>query len=177
MGAGAVLNDRPQAPDFRGAAQGVRVFAAAFKGAAEMPLDLLEEAEQQLERASLDFTTWALDYLKKLSDLCIQALKEETSRGKHFQDINLLALELRGQGGTFGYPLISTFGKMLYDSTLEGCREDDNAVGIVKAHIDAMRAVLREKIAGDGGKIGRELLASLQKAIESQEIIIDDKKN
>lgn len=146
-----------------------------FKGTAEIPLDLLEEAEQQLERAALDFTTWALDYLKKLSDLCDEALEVAGKRGKHFQEINLLALELRGQGGTFGYPLITTFGKMLYDTTLEGCREDDNAVGIVKSHIDSMRAVLREKIAGDGGKIGRELLASLQKAIESQ--AVDDKAN
>jgi CheY-like chemotaxis protein len=147
-----------------------------FKGAAEIPLDLLEEAEQQLERAALDFTTWAQDYLAKLSDLCARALEAdvEGGRGMHFQEINLLALELRGQGGTFGYPLISTFGKMLYDATGEGCREDDNAVGIVKAHIDAMRAVLREKISGDGGKIGRALLGSLKKAIDSQDAVVDE---
>ncbi len=144
-----------------------------FKGAAELPLDLLEEAENQLERAALDFTTWAQDYLKELSDLCTEALESEVEdeRGKFFQEINLLALELRGQGGIFGYPLISTFGKMLYDTTYEGCRVNDDAVGIVKTHIDTMRAVLREKIAGDGGEIGRELLASLQKAIESRRIV------
>lgn len=146
-----------------------------FKGAAEMPLDLLDEAEQQLERAALDFTTWAQGYLKNLSELCEQALGVDAGigRGKIFMEINLLALELRGQGGTFGYPLISTFGKMLYDATVEGCREDDNAVGIVKAHVDAMRAVLREKIAGDGGKIGRALLESLKKSIQSQEAVVE----
>ena len=90
-------------------------------------------------------------------------------------EINLLALELRGQGGTFGYPLISTFGKMLYDSTLEGCREDDNAVKIVQAHVDSMRAVIREKISGDGGEIGRELLASLKKAITALDVVFDEK--
>ena len=146
---------------------------AGFKGAAEIPMDLLEEAEQQLERAALDFTTWALEYLAKLMDLCTEAILagEGVGREKIFAEINLLALELRGQGGTFGYPLISTFGKMLYDSTSEGCREDDNAVEIVKAHIDAMRAVLREKIAGDGGAVGRALLASLQKAIETKDTV------
>ncbi|MDA1089482.1 MAG: response regulator [Proteobacteria bacterium] len=148
---------------------------AGFKGAAEIPLDLLEQAEEQLERAALDFTTWAQGYLAKLAEHCAKALEAETEggRGQYFQQINLLALELRGQGGTFGYPLISTFGKMLYDATGEGCREDDNAVGIVKAHIDAMRAVLREKVAGDGGQIGRTLLASLKKAIASQETMIN----
>ncbi len=148
---------------------------AGFKGSAEMPLELLEEAEEQLERAALDFTTWALEYLARLSDLCTEALVAdvEGGRGKFFSEINLLALELRGQGGTFGYPLISVFGKMLYDSTCEGCREDDNAIEIVKAHIDAMRAVLREKVAGDGGEVGRALLASLQKAIETKEDMVE----
>ena len=148
---------------------------AGFKGAAEIPLDFLEEAEQQLERAALDFTTWALDYVSKLAKLCAQALEvdAEVGRGSYFGDINLLALELRGQGGTFGYPLISTFGKMLYNATLEGCREDDNALGIVKAHIDAMGAVLREKVSGDGGQVGRALLASLKKAIATKEIVVE----
>ena len=140
-------------------------------------MDLLDEAENQLKRAALDFTTWAQDYLKKLSGHCAEALEAdaESARGKYFQEINLLTLELRGQGGTFGYPLISTFGKMLYDSTLDGCREDDNAVKIIQAHVDSMRAVLREKIAGDGGKIGRELLAGLKKAITALDVVVDDK--
>jgi CheY-like chemotaxis protein len=141
---------------------------AGFKGAAEMPMDLLQEAEEQLERAALDFTTWAQDYLKRLLDICVDALLEESERSKYFAEINLLALELRGQGGTFGYPLIFTLGKMLYDATVEGCPKDNNAVEIVKAHIDAMRAVLREKISGEGGEVGRALLESLNQAIASK---------
>lgn len=134
-------------------------------GAGEMPTTLLDEAEQQLERAALDFTDWSLEYLGKLSSLCQEALRKPVGRSRHFQEINLLAHELRGQGGTFGYPLITDFAKMLFDVSYEGCRDDDNAVEIVKAHIDAMRAVIREKISGDGGAVGRDLLASLQDAI------------
>ena len=36
-----------------------------------------------------------------------------------------------------------------------------------------MGAVLREKVAGDGGEVGRALLASLKQAIESNEVVID----
>jgi len=137
-------------------------------GAGEIPLNLLEEAEAQLERAALDFTEWARTYLAKLARLCEQALEQKAGRRKQFDEINMLAHELRGQGGTFGYPLISIFGKMLYDATGSSCREDDNTVEIVKAHIDAMRAVLRDKVSGDGGMIGRELLASLKAAIKNR---------
>lgn len=136
------------------------------KGA--LPMDVLEAAEQSLERAALDFTIWAQDYLARLSDLCTQALLEPGRRNNQFAEINQVALELRGQGGTFGYPLISVFGKMLFDATMEGCREDDSQVEIVKAHIDAMRAVLREKISGDGGEIGLALKKTLEDAVAKQ---------
>ena len=131
----------------------------------EMPSALLEQAEEQLERAALDFATWALEYLSKLADLCTEALMEPGRRSRHFSEIHTLALELRGQGGTFGYPLVSQIGKMLFDLTIEGCREDDNAVEIVKCHVDAMRAILREKVAGDGGDIGKAMIKGLRQSI------------
>ena len=137
----------------------------------EIPTALLQEAEEELERSALDFTDWAADYLAKLSKLCEKALEKEGTRTAEFEEINLLAHELRGQGGTFGYPLITIFGKMLFDVTGDGCVQDDSAVEIVKAHIDAMRAVIREKVAGDGGQVGRELLKSLEVAIERQSTV------
>ncbi|MBL6933554.1 MAG: response regulator, partial [Rhodospirillales bacterium] len=137
-----------------------------MSGPGELPLKFLDEAEEQLQRAALDFTEWAHDYLKRLSSLCVKALGGAGNRRAYFEEINLLAHELRGQGGTFGYPLITIFGKMLYDTTGKNCCEDDNAVEIVKAHIDAMRAVLRDKVSGDGDKIGRELRLSLETAVD-----------
>ncbi len=132
----------------------------------ELPTDILLEAEEQLERSVADFADWARDYLKQLSQLCEKALSHVDGRVKVFEDINLLAHELRGQGGTFGYPLISQFGKSLYRSTREGCGKEDSDVEIVKAHIDSMRAVLRDKVVGDGGEIGQALLAGLEAAIK-----------
>jgi len=132
----------------------------------ELPLNLLAEAEAQLERTSVEFTDWAKGYLAKLAKLCEEALAQPSGRRKQFEQINLLAHELRGQGGTFGYPLISVFGKMLYDVTGSSCSETDGSVETVKAHVDAMRAVIREKISGDGGAVGRELLLSLKEAVK-----------
>ena len=132
----------------------------------EIPLDLLAEAEEQLERAGLDFLEWAHEYIEKLSKFCEKALAAKGGRTEHFSDINHLSLELRGQGGTFGYPLISDVSKMLYDCTTEGCLEDDQALKIVQHHVDAMRAVLRSKMSGDGGDIGKELVSGLKKTIQ-----------
>lgn len=136
-----------------------------------LPADILEQAEAGLERAALDFTEWATEYLSNLAKLCDEAMEFPEKRGHQFAKVNELAHELRGQGGTFGYPLISIFGKMLYQSTMEGCPETDNQVEIVRAHIDAMRAVIREKVAGDGGEVGKSLLGSLKQAIARYQVV------
>ena len=59
---------------------------------------------------------------------------------------------------------------MLYDSTLEGCPVTDNQVEVVRVHIDMMRAVIREKISGSGGKVGKELVHSLKVAVERHQV-------
>jgi hypothetical protein len=66
-------------------------------------------------------------------------------------------------------PLIHTLGKTLYDATRRRCREDDSGVKTVKAHVDSMRAVIRDKVSDDGGQLGRELLTSFQLAIEKND--------
>jgi CheY-like chemotaxis protein len=130
-----------------------------------LPEDVLVAAEQNLKREAEGFLDWAKAYLDKLSKQVALAKELSGERNANFEEINLIAHELRGQGGTFGYPLITVFGKSLYDVTKPPCRQDDAGLEIVKAHIDTMRAVLREKIAGDGGEIGQQLFKALKMAI------------
>ena len=135
------------------------------KGPIQIPENLLEEAEKQLARSAMDFADWAMTYLSKLGQLAADALMRPSNRKAYFVEINLVALELRGQGGTFGYPLITIFAKSLYEATQPGCKETDAALELVKSHIDAMRAVIRDRVAGDGGEIGKALLKGFQAAI------------
>ncbi len=130
-----------------------------------LPDSILAAAEQSLKREADGFLDWAKDYLDRLSRQVAEAKMVSGERGPQFEEINLIGHELRGQGGTFGYPLITLFGKSLYDVTKAPCRQDDANLEIVKAHIDTMRAVLREKIAGDGGEIGPALYKALKQAI------------
>jgi DNA-binding response OmpR family regulator len=131
----------------------------------EMPTEILAEAEEKLERESQGFLDWAKTFLDDLSEKVTKARADVANRASHLADVNRIAHELRGQGGTFGYPLITLFAKSLYETTEYPCREDDANLEICRAHIDTLRAVIREKIEGDGGAIGRQLLTSLHQAI------------
>ena len=72
---------------------------------------------------------------------------------------------MKGQGGTFGYQLITDFAEGLYNFTSTGAGLSDSHVEIIKAHIDAMRVVIRERIDGDGGEIGSELKKGLEASV------------
>lgn len=130
-----------------------------------LPDDMLANAEQLLKREADGFLDWAKGYLDRLSRQVSEAKQISGERTANFDEINLIAHELRGQGGTFGYPLITVFGKSLYEVTKPPCRQDDASLEIVKAHIDTMRAVLRDKIEGDGGEVGQMLFKALKMAI------------
>jgi CheY-like chemotaxis protein len=137
----------------------------------EIPSDVIEEAERQLEKTTLEFKSWGLEYLVELTEFCTKASTETGSRSQYFSDINRLAMKLRGQGSTFDYPLISTISTMLYDLTVEGCPEDDKNIKAAEFHIETMRAVIRDDITGDGGETGRHLVEELQIHLKEIDVI------
>lgn len=91
-------------------------------------------------------------------------------RHECFEEINHIAHDMKGQGGTFGYPLITSFADSLYGFTIKRPGEiSDNQIELVKSHLDAMRAVIKGRVSGDGGEIGQKLTESLSDAIEKYE--------
>ena len=128
----------------------------------------LENAMKEMKQAEEDYPDWVLQTLSELM-ADHKAMVDNPDKGKRhqlFKKISNVAHELKGQGGTFGYPLITIFGKSLNEFTLGEVIFGDNQLEIVKSHIDVMRAVINDRIAGDGGEIGKALVASLQQAIK-----------
>ena len=80
------------------------------------------------------------------------------------EKINTLAHDLRGQGGVFGYPLISGFGKSLYNCTGNSARVAENLLEFGNAHIDGITAVNFGNVKGDGVSVGKKFLSGLEAA-------------
>ena len=77
-----------------------------------------------------------------------------------------IAHDLKGQGSTFGYNLMTFFAASLYDFSFQEGEISDNHVELLKAHIDSMNVVIKDRIRGDGGEEGQALQKGLQDAIE-----------
>jgi CheY-like chemotaxis protein len=126
---------------------------------------LLLQAEQQLERMEEDYSDWVRGSIRQLYEAHRSgSVMDPRNRITPIQTINRIAHDLRGQGSTFGYPLITIFGRSLYDCTLDISEASDQLFEFIRTHIDGINAVIREKIKGDGGTMGKDLITSLERA-------------
>ncbi len=128
--------------------------------------EMLEVTESQFQEVISDYPDWVQETLNRLTALVEVCVNFPDKRLNNYKQINEIAHEMKGQGGTFGYPLVSTFGDSLYDFTGPNAGISDNHVQIIKAHSDAMKATINGRIQGDGGQVGTELKAMLAAAIK-----------
>ena len=80
------------------------------------------------------------------------------------RELSRLAHDFKGTGRTYGYPLISLLGGSLYALLAGPALEHPLGRAAVEAHVNALVAVLRARMAGDGGVAGQALAAGLRAA-------------
>jgi hypothetical protein len=137
-------------------------------GPITIPPAVLAAAEASVERMEGDYSDWVRAEIQQLTLHHRRCVDDDdiTRRPMHIGKINQLAHDLRGQGSTFGYPLITVFGRSLFECTNNVSEVSDELIDFIKAHIDGISAVIREKIRGNGGDIGDALVTSLEQARE-----------
>ena len=126
--------------------------------------ELLQAAEAKVADMEGDYADWVAESIEQLVQAHHRAVEEMDDASEHLASIHSIALELRGQGGIFGYPLMTQFGKSLYECTDEEAVSSPLLLDLVNSHIDLIKVVMSQKIKGDGGKIGKELMQSLHEA-------------
>ena len=128
-------------------------------------------AEAALEEMAEDYPDWVSKEIDKLADYQRRCIDTPEDRRDFFIKIGETAHDMKGQGGTFGYPLITAFAESLYKFADAKGAMSDNDVELIKSHVDAMRAVIRGRVSGDGGEIGEQLKASLEQAIAKKNTV------
>lgn len=127
----------------------------------------LAAAEQLFAEMAEDYPDWVSGQLSQIAELHRRCVDTPDARRSLFEQINAHAHDLKGQGGTFGYPLISQVAVSLSRFSALRSAISDKHVEIIKSHLDAMRAVVRERIKGDGGSTGAALVKGLEQVISS----------
>lgn len=137
----------------------------ALKDVPILDPDLIAAAEQQIQAMAGDYADWMRGSISKLETAVTRLENPSTSASAVLVEINRIAHEFRGQGGIFGYPLMTEFGKSLFEATQDRTIAITPAVvKLIDAHVDSLKVVMQQRIKGDGGPVGRELLESLAQA-------------
>lgn len=136
--------------------------ARSGSGPVTMDPEVLDRAERAVEQLSDEYTGWAqqdIDGLRQAVDL---ARSDPAKAATAIADIYRRALDMKGQGGGFGYDLITTVGDLLtkFMEGRESLSERDFL--IIDAHVDALQAVLRDGVKGNGGALGSDIVEGLR---------------
>ena len=142
--------------------------AGAGGGSGPLVIDpkALEAATAALEKMAEDYPDWVTKHVEELRTHHARCVDTPNDRRRRFAMMREIAHDMKGQGGTFGYPLITTFATSLYDCVGPRSGTTDDHIEIVKSHIDSMAAVIKDRIKGNGGEIGKALTQGLKQAIE-----------
>jgi chemotaxis protein histidine kinase CheA len=126
---------------------------------------VLKRAEESVEKLSEDYSSFAQADVDGIKTAIARAESKPEERMEAIAEIYTRALDLKGQGGGFGYNLITSIGDLL-TKFLEG-KEDlsPREFEIVYAHVDAMQAVLRAEMKDGGDKIGVQIVDGLSQLV------------
>jgi hypothetical protein len=129
------------------------------------PAQLIAKAEESVKKLGDEFETIFDENVTALVAAMADARKGGMTREHGLIAMRRLLHDLRGQAGTFGYPLVSQVG----DSACKfiDLSEDfgDTEIEVLGMHVDALKAINQAKIKGDGGAVGKELMTGLRKVI------------
>ena len=129
------------------------------------PKQLIAKADAAVKKLSGEFEDIFAADIAKLSNAMAEIKAGGDKREPGVDTLRSTLHDLRGQAGTFGYPLVSQVGDSACKFIDLSDEITETEVEVLSMHIDALKAISATKIKGDGGPIGQELMSGLKKVI------------
>ncbi len=131
--------------------------------------ETLARAEEATTALRANYTQWARIDLDRSQALLDAAKADPDGQREHLDRVYAAMHNIKGQGASFGYPLVTRIGQSLCRLVVPGRVVDTAGLAIAQAHLDALKLVLDKAIAGSGGEIGDKLAARLERLTADRE--------
>ncbi len=130
-------------------------------GPGAVDLGTLERAEAVIADMTDNYVEWAAKDLAKIHQALENLKAEKKDRKDALARIFQLSHDMKGQGGSFGYTLMTIIGGTLC-TFVEKLEDAGSAeIEVIQLHINAMDLVIAKQMKDDGGKEGVQLLKGL----------------
>lgn len=124
----------------------------------------IAKAEEALKAMSSQFGEWLQDEIVKLdkaqADIREQGYNAQTAEALYFR-----AHDLKGLGATYQYPLVTRLAASLCRMMDDPAKRVAAPLVLIDAHIDAIKAVVRDQIQTDEHPTGRILAETLEAGV------------
>lgn len=126
----------------------------------------IKQADMAIEDMAGEYLEWVKDDIANLQGAYEQALADPSNGSGAKDDIYGFAHDIKGQGGSFGYPMMTAVGNHLC-KFIEGIPGDLSPaqLTVIKVYVDTLRVVIQERMTGNGGKAGERLLMGLDAVV------------
>lgn len=130
--------------------------------------EVMAKAEAALDRLAAEYPRHAHRDISDMHRFAGLMASDIPNRRHHYNEILRIAHDVRGQGALFGYPLLTRYAASLCRATR--LLEDDDAaiLGIVRAHVAAMQAILQCGVAVLEDRTARAVAVGLEILVSSR---------
>ena len=125
---------------------------------------IVAQAEAALDDMKDEYEGWIRDYLTSIDQALQDARASYPPDPEAIARIRKISHEIKGQGETFGYPLLTQAGHMLHHFIDRDERVATRNLPLIAAHIDFMNLVVRNGVKDHGGPEEAKLLSALETA-------------
>jgi hypothetical protein len=126
----------------------------------------IAKAEAALKSLSANFAEWLQDELSKL-DAARARIKTEGLTPETTENLYLRAHDLKGLGTTYEFPIITRMAGSLCKLIDDPQKRGNAPLFLIDAHINAIRASVRDNIRDDSNPIGRGLAEELEAQVKA----------
>ena len=129
--------------------------------------DDYEKAMDVLADLAKEYETWVLSDLQHLNDVFVKAQSVEgIERAKLIQsDLFRIAHDIKGQGATFDYDLMTQVGNHLCRYIEKKSSYGEKELDDIETHICALNQIIKGHLKGDGGEMGQKLLSHIEEIV------------
>ncbi|MDP2123790.1 MAG: Hpt domain-containing protein [Parvibaculum sp.] len=121
---------------------------------------LIAQAEAAVEALRDTYRTQLADDVAALEEVWAR-FEGGAPADESLRELHGIAHNIKGQGGSFGYDLVTDIGASFCDYLRSGSRVSPEERNIVHMHIRMLKTVSENNISGDGGETGRRIAEKL----------------
>lgn len=131
-------------------------------------MEAIARAEKALEELSVEFDDWLAEEVTRLL-AARDSVKSGGDTSESYDELYRAAHDLKGEGDTFGYPLVTELCGLLCKLIDSAADRSAIPLTLVDNHVDAIHIVMRDKIKDSCHDTARAVIERLGEVVKDYE--------